>query len=94
MRTPLNCIGNEEFKGSPQWKTLSYCVEHCDKSRIPCCYDHCFFAADECFIASVFLHTSQISRESIDAVKNYFREDLQKTDWQLMIELKKIFAII
>lgn len=40
------------------------------------------------------LFPSQISRESIDAVKNYFREDLQKADWQLMIELKKIFEIM
>ena len=36
----------------------------------------------------------QISRESIDACKNYFRDDLQKTDWQLMIELKKMFQIL
>ncbi|XP_043202622.1 eukaryotic translation initiation factor 5B-like [Amphibalanus amphitrite] len=37
---------------------------------------------------------SRISRESIDACKNYFREDLTKPDWQLMIELKKVFQII
>ena len=36
----------------------------------------------------------QISRESINAVKEYFREDLQKSDWQLMIELKKLFQIL
>ena len=36
----------------------------------------------------------QVSRESIDAVKNYFREDLQKSDWQLFLELKKLFHII
>ena len=36
---------------------------------------------------------SKISRESIDAVKSYFREDLQKSDWQLMIELKRTFQI-
>ena len=41
-----------------------------------------------------FLCILQISRESIDAVKDYFREDLQKSDWQLMIELKKLFEII
>jgi len=35
----------------------------------------------------------QISRESIDAVKNYFREDLQKADWHLMIELKKLLGV-
>ncbi|XP_071846279.1 eukaryotic translation initiation factor 5B-like [Apostichopus japonicus] len=37
---------------------------------------------------------SKISRESIDAVKEYFREDLEKSDWQLMIELKNILQII
>lgn len=37
---------------------------------------------------------SRISRESIDAVKNYFRDEMSKTDWQLMIELKKIFEIL
>lgn len=37
---------------------------------------------------------SKISRNSIDAVKNYFREDMLKTDWQLMVELKKKFEIL
>jgi len=37
---------------------------------------------------------SRISRESIDACKNYFRDDLQKGDWQLMVELKKTFEIL
>lgn len=37
---------------------------------------------------------SHISRESIDACKNYFREDLEKSDWQLMVELKKVLQII
>ncbi len=36
----------------------------------------------------------QISRASIDACKDYFRDDLQKTDWQLMVELKKVFSIM
>ena len=36
----------------------------------------------------------QVSRQSIDAVKEYFREDLQKSDWQLMVELKKQFHIL
>ena len=40
------------------------------------------------------LLVSKISRESIDACKNYFRDDLQKADWQLMIELKKLFQIL
>ncbi|KAH1027913.1 eukaryotic translation initiation factor 5B [Dendroctonus ponderosae] len=37
---------------------------------------------------------SKISRQSIDACKDYFRDDLVKTDWQLMVELKKIFQIL
>ncbi|CAG9819490.1 unnamed protein product [Phaedon cochleariae] len=37
---------------------------------------------------------SKISRQSIDACKDYFRDDLQKTDWQLMVELKKLFEIL
>ncbi|XP_067664103.1 eukaryotic translation initiation factor 5B-like isoform X2 [Haliotis asinina] len=37
---------------------------------------------------------SKISRESIDAVKDYFREEMQKQDWMLIMELKKQFAII
>ena len=37
---------------------------------------------------------SKISRESIDAVKNYFREEMTKADWQLIIELKRQFNII
>ena len=36
----------------------------------------------------------QISRESIDACKDYFRDELQKSDWALMVELKKIFQIL
>ncbi|CAF3572941.1 unnamed protein product [Rotaria sordida] len=37
---------------------------------------------------------SKISRESIDVLKAYFRDDMQKKDWELIIELKKIFNII
>lgn len=37
---------------------------------------------------------SHISRESIDACKDYFRDDLEKSDWQLVVELKKILEII
>jgi len=37
---------------------------------------------------------SKISRASIDAVKNYFRDELSKADWQLMVELKKTFEIL
>ncbi|KHJ46827.1 hypothetical protein D918_03200 [Trichuris suis] len=37
---------------------------------------------------------SRISRETIDVCKEYFREDLQKSDWQLVVELKKVFEIM
>lgn len=40
------------------------------------------------------LLVSKISRQSIDACKNYFRDDLVKADWQLMVELKKTFEIL
>jgi len=37
---------------------------------------------------------SKISRHSIDACKDYFRDDLLKSDWLLMRDLKKIFEIL
>ncbi|KAK2165100.1 hypothetical protein LSH36_55g09061 [Paralvinella palmiformis] len=37
---------------------------------------------------------TKISRQSIDAVKNYFRDEMSKGDWQLIIEMKKVFEII
>ena len=37
---------------------------------------------------------SKISRESIDATKQYFRENLTKSDWKLMKKLKDVFGII
>lgn len=40
------------------------------------------------------LLVSKISRESINACKDHFREDLSKTDWKLMAELKKEFQIL
>lgn len=37
---------------------------------------------------------SKISRHSIDMCKEHFRDDLLKSDWQLMVELKKLFQIL
>ncbi|XP_055624937.1 eukaryotic translation initiation factor 5B [Toxorhynchites rutilus septentrionalis] len=37
---------------------------------------------------------SKISRQSIDACKDHFRDDLLKSDWALMVELKKTFQIL
>lgn len=42
----------------------------------------------------VFLNLLQITRQSIDACKDYFRDDLLKADWALMVELKKLFQIL
>lgn len=40
------------------------------------------------------LLVSRITRESIDTVKEYFRDEMAKSDWQLMIELKTSFQIM
>jgi translation initiation factor 5B len=37
---------------------------------------------------------SRITRESIDTCKEYFRDELDKSDWQLMVELKSTFEIV
>lgn len=43
---------------------------------------------------SLFYFLQQITRQSIDACKDYFRDDLLKSDWALMVELKKLFEIL
>lgn len=37
---------------------------------------------------------SRVSRESINACKEYFRDDLNKDDWKLVLELKRLFEIL
>ncbi|KAL4002852.1 Elongation factor Tu GTP binding domain family protein [Acanthocheilonema viteae] len=37
---------------------------------------------------------SRITRETIDVCKTHFRNDLSKTDWQLVVHLKKILDIM
>ncbi len=37
---------------------------------------------------------SMLNRDSIDALKKYFREDMQDTDWKLVIQLKKTYGIL
>jgi len=36
----------------------------------------------------------QINRESIEVCKKYFREDLSKADWMLVVKLKKALDIM
>uniref|UniRef100_A0A8C1CYE4 Eukaryotic translation initiation factor 5B n=1 Tax=Cyprinus carpio carpio TaxID=630221 RepID=A0A8C1CYE4_CYPCA len=43
---------------------------------------------------AVDIIVSKITRQSIDALKNWFRDEMQKSDWQLIMELKKTFEII
>ena len=37
---------------------------------------------------------SKLSRESIDALKKYFKDDMTDSDWRLVIKLKKVFSVI
>uniref|UniRef100_A0A3B5MDJ7 Eukaryotic translation initiation factor 5B n=1 Tax=Xiphophorus couchianus TaxID=32473 RepID=A0A3B5MDJ7_9TELE len=46
------------------------------------------------FEATDVIVSKQITRASIDALKNWFRDEMQKSDWQLIMELKKTFEII
>jgi hypothetical protein len=36
----------------------------------------------------------QISRETINVCKEYFRDDLTEADWQLVVELEKLLDIM
>ena len=36
---------------------------------------------------------SRISRESIDALKAFFSDEMSKDDWRLVLKLKKMFSI-
>ena len=37
---------------------------------------------------------ARVSRKSIDAIKDFFKEDLGKDDWDLLIRLKKQYGVI
>ena len=37
---------------------------------------------------------SSVSRKSIDALKEFFRDECQKEDWNLLVRLKKQFGVI
>jgi translation initiation factor 5B len=36
---------------------------------------------------------SKLTRQSIDALKQYFKDDVSKEDWGLVVKLKKVFNI-
>jgi translation initiation factor 5B len=37
---------------------------------------------------------SELSRESIDALKKYFKDEMSTENWKLVVKLKKVFSII
>ena len=37
---------------------------------------------------------SRVTRKSIDALREFFREDVAKDDWQLLIRLKKMYGVL
>jgi translation initiation factor 5B len=37
---------------------------------------------------------SKLSRRSIDVLKEFFKDDLSKEDWALVVKLKKTFQIV
>ena len=37
---------------------------------------------------------SRVTRKSIDALKEFFKEDVGKDDWQLLVRLKKMYGVI
>ena len=37
---------------------------------------------------------ARVTRKSIDALKEFFREECQRSDWDLLVKLKKQFGVI
>lgn len=61
-----------------------------DISELPNIYEH-----SSKFVSKLLSTFSlQISRQSIDAVKDHFRDEMTKPDWQLIMEMKKLFQIL
>jgi len=74
---------DEQSKVAPSVFTFSFHIKRCK-----------FHLLNLILIFFVCSLHVQISRESIDACKKDFRDHLQKSDWQLMVELKKLFQIL
>lgn len=78
-------INHKQVESARKGQEVCIKIEHCS-SDAPKLYGRHFDHTD--------ILMSRISRDSIDACKEYFRDDLIKEDWKLMIELKKAFEII
>lgn len=53
----------------------------------------CIALLDSCLPLVAALLFSQISRESIDAIKKYFVKELKKEDLVLLAKLKRVFNV-
>ena len=69
---------------SRMWMALAHAVGVCWSSR--------------CRLALLALLTLpcplQITRESIDVLKEYFRDEMESEDWQLIVRLKKLLGVM
>lgn len=78
-------INNKDIENARRGQEVCIKIEH-HGSDAPKLYGRHFDHTD--------MLVSKITRESIDAVKEYFREEMTKADWQLMIQLKNDFQIL
>ena len=62
-------------------RALQQALECCAFNPCPC----------GCLLPS--LQVSRISRESINALKEFFADEMGKDDWRLVIKLKKVFQV-
>jgi len=60
-------------------------IEHKATNLLKCVFGRHFEENDEL--------VSKISRSSIDALKENFRDDLTKDEWKLVVRLKHLFNV-
>lgn len=87
MRIFWNCQLTKEETTTKRMQRLKILLQIVTHSQIVC-------ALEAIANTMYFSFSLQISRQSIDACKDYFRDDLIKADWALMVELKKLFEIL
>ncbi|CCD73849.1 Eukaryotic translation initiation factor 5B [Caenorhabditis elegans] len=76
---------NEEVPSAKQGEEVCIKIEN-TTGEAPRLYGRHFTHEDPLY--------SRVTRESIDICKKYFREDLTKADWQLVVQLKKLLEIL
>ena len=45
-------------------------------------------------IVNKYVFVSKLNRESIDLLKEHFRDDVPKDDWKLVVKIKKLLGIM